>query len=235
MNLPFFYADNIDEGNAVALDEDNSRHVVSVLRMQQGEQLHLTDGKGNLLTATIIDPHKKKCRLSITGRHFTQQPVKKTAIGISPVKNLVRFEWFLEKATEIGISEIFPLICSRTEKQHFRTGRMKNVLISAMLQSRQTWLPVLHEPVKIEKVFELDGYQQKFIAHCKQEDKKNLGAVLINPAESQLVLIGPEGDFTSGEISNALQAGFIAVALGQTRLRTETAGILAAALLRNAV
>jgi 16S rRNA (uracil1498-N3)-methyltransferase len=232
MNLPFFYIENIDAGDTLVLDEDNSRHVVSVLRMQEDEQLHLTDGKGNLLTAFITDPHKKKCRVSITGRQYTAPPAGKTGIGISLVKNPVRFEWFLEKATEIGITEIIPILCSRTEKQHFRFGRMKNVLVSALLQSRQTWLPVLHEAVKFDNVLTLPSYQQKFIAHCTEEDKKSLAGSIINAAENRLVLIGPEGDFTPVEIDSALQAGFLPVALGQTRLRTETAGMVAAVLLK---
>ena len=232
MSIPFFYIENIDAGDTNVLDEDNSRHVVSVLRMQEGEPLNLTDGKGNLLTAVITDPHKKKCRVSITGRQFTEPPARKTGIGISLVKNPVRFEWFLEKATEIGVSEIIPLLCSRTEKQHFRYGRMKNVLVSALLQSRQTWLPVLQEPVKFDTVLSLPSYQQKFIAHCIEEDKKNLGSKLINVSASQLILIGPEGDFTPGEIAEALQNGFVPVALGETRLRTETAGVVAATILK---
>ncbi|MEP6746928.1 MAG: RsmE family RNA methyltransferase [Bacteroidota bacterium] len=232
MSLPFFYVENIDAGDAIVLDEDNSRHVVSVLRMEAGEQLHLTDGKGNLLTGIIADPHKKKCHVSITGRQYTELPARRIAIGISLVKNPVRFEWFLEKATEIGITEIIPLLCSRTEKQHLRYDRMKNVLVSALLQSRQTWLPVLQLPVKFETVLALPAYQQKFIAHCVEEDRKNLDSNLINPSANQLILIGPEGDFTSLEIEQALQKDFAAVALGQTRLRTETAGIVAAVLLK---
>jgi 16S rRNA (uracil1498-N3)-methyltransferase len=235
MNLPFFYTENMNAvANSLVLDEDNSRHVVSVLRMQQGEQLHLTDGRGSLLTTVIADPHKKKCRVTITGMQLTEAPPRKTGIGISLVKNPVRFEWFLEKATEIGITEIIPLLCSRTEKQHFRYDRMKNVLVSALLQSRQTWLPVLQEPVKFNTVLERPLFQQKFIAHCMEDDKRSLGNGLINLPGNQLILIGPEGDFTPDEIALALQKGFIPVTLGQTRLRTETAGVVAAALLKNA-
>ena len=233
MSIPFFYIANIDSGtDSIVLDEDNSRHVVSVLRMETGEQLHLTDGKGSLVTASITDPHKKKCRLSVTGTQFIVQPARITAIGISLVKNPVRFEWFLEKATEIGITSIFPILCHRTEKQHFRYDRMKNVLVSALLQSRQAWLPILHEPVKFDRVMAQADYQQKFIAHCIEEDKKNIGGGLINPSVNQLILIGPEGDFTADEIAIAIQHDFIPVALGATRLRTETAGMVAAVLLK---
>ncbi len=235
MQLPFFYKEFIvPENGMVLLDEDNSRHVVGVLRMEAGEGLHLTDGKGLLLTAVIAEAHKKKCRLTITGTEQVTAPARATAIGISLVKNPVRLEWFLEKATEIGITEIFPLLCARTEKQHFRADRMKNVLISALLQSRQAWLPILHAPVKFDAVTDVQGYQQKFIAHCIAEEKQSLAAGLINAAAGQLVLIGPEGDFTPAEIAQAVQKGFLPVALGPTRLRTETAGIVAAVLLQNA-
>ncbi|MEO5685692.1 MAG: RsmE family RNA methyltransferase [Chitinophagaceae bacterium] len=235
MNLPFFYITQADAcSTELILDEDNSRHVVSVLRMQLGAQLHLTDGRGLLITAAIADPHKKKCRVNVTGIQHTAQVKRKTGIAISLVKNPVRFEWFLEKAAEIGITEIFPLLCSRTEKQHFRFDRMKNVLVSALLQSRQTWLPQLHEPLKFDAITRQEGFQQKFIAHCLEDDKKNLGSKLINPSENQLILIGPEGDFTTEEIAHALQLGFTPVALGATRLRTETAGMVAAVLLKNA-
>jgi len=235
MTLPFFYKEIIvPASDTIELDEDNSRHAISVLRMQPGEFLHLTDGRGVLLTAVITDAHKKKCRLSVTGIIHSETPARKTAIGISLVKNPVRFEWFLEKATEIGIAEIFPLLCNRTEKQHFRYERMKNVLVSALLQSRQTWLPVLHEPVKFDAAVAQAGFQQKFIAHCLEDEKRALQNGLIHTAESQLVLIGPEGDFTPAEIALALGAGFVPVSLGQTRLRTETAGMVAAVLLKNA-
>jgi 16S rRNA (uracil1498-N3)-methyltransferase len=231
--LPFFYIENIETGSTeIVLDEANSRHVVSVLRMEAGGQIHVTDGKGSLVTASIADAHKKKCRLSITGIQATAAPLRKIAIGISLVKNPVRFEWFLEKATEIGVSAIFPLLCARTEKQHFRFDRMKNVLVSALLQSQQTWLPVLHEPVKFDTVVEQVEFQQKFIAHCMEEQKQNLGNDLIDKASSQLILVGPEGDFTPSEIDFAMQHYFIPVALGETRLRTETAGMVAAVLLK---
>jgi 16S rRNA (uracil1498-N3)-methyltransferase len=235
MQLPFFYIPSIDpEDGIVVLDEDNSRHAISVLRMEAGEGLHLTDGKGSLLTAVIEDPHKKKCRLLVTGTEHAPAPARKTAIGISLVKNPVRLEWFLEKATEIGISDIFLLLCTRTEKQHFRADRMHNVMVSALLQSRQTWLPVLHGPLQFEQLVANAGYNQPFIAHCIENDKKSLAGGIISTVSSQLVLIGPEGDFTPAEITHALENGFIPVSLGDTRLRTETAGMVAAVLLKNA-
>jgi 16S rRNA (uracil1498-N3)-methyltransferase len=235
MNAPFFYTEFIEPGNdTLVLDEDNSRHVVSVLRMQRNELLHLTDGKGNLVTAVITDPHKKKCRIGITGIQLVQPPARKTCIAVSLLKNPVRFEWLLEKATEIGITEIIPVLCNRTEKQHFRHHRAKNVLVSALVQSRQAWLPVLHEPEKFDTILDNTMFGQRFIAHCAEGDKKSLDNGLINLLENQLILVGPEGDFTAEEIALALQKSFVPVTLGNTRLRTETAGIAAAVLLKNA-
>ncbi|HTL08820.1 MAG TPA: RsmE family RNA methyltransferase, partial [Chitinophagaceae bacterium] len=167
MTIPFFFAAEAGSNDsALTLDEDNSRHAVSVLRMKEGEQLYLTNGKGTLLAASITEAHKKKCRIAITGIEQTAKPEPSTAIGISLVKNPVRFEWFLEKATEIGITEIFPLLCQRTEKLHIRPSRLQQVLVSALLQSRQTWLPVLHAPITPQQLMSTVSYAQQFIAHC---------------------------------------------------------------------
>ena len=235
MQLPFFYTENIDATDgSLLLNEDNSRHAISVLRMQKGESLHLTDGCGHLLTGEISAAHKKNCRVRITGSTNAPPPKRKIGIGISLIKNQVRFEWFLEKAAEIGVTDIFPLLCQRTEKQHFRQDRMKNVLVSALLQSRQTWMPVLHPPAKFDAILiEQDKFGQKLIAHCIEKDKHRLDTAIIQISTGQLILIGPEGDFTATEIEQAMQHGYIAVTLGDTRLRTETAGLVAAVLLKN--
>jgi 16S rRNA (uracil1498-N3)-methyltransferase len=240
MALPFFYKEDIDLTTTnVVLDEDTSKHVVQVLRMQNGEQLQLTNGKGNLFTAAITDDNRKKCTVTIIKTINHQLSTVNTVIAISLLKNTTRFEWFLEKATEIGVTEIIPLICERTEKTNFKMERMKSILVSAMLQSQQCWLPVLHQPAPFKKL--LEGFktlqelemQQKFIAHCEDEHNKvSLTSKLLNPSTSKLILIGPEGDFTKNEIELALQNNFIPVALGETRLRTETAGIVAATTLK---
>ena len=238
MSLPFFYTDEIKTtATQFVLNEETSKHVVQVLRMQNGEQLLLTDGKNNLFNAEIIDNNRKKCAVNIFSISTQSSPTKKNTIAISLVKNSTRFEWFLEKATEIGVHEIVPLLCSRTEKQHFRRDRMKSILISAMLQSQQSRLPILHEPVKYNeyiKHVKEDTDLQKFIAHCEEENsKKQLANSILTNSVKRLILIGPEGDFTKEEITDALQNNFLAVALGNTRLRTETAGVVAATLLCN--
>jgi 16S rRNA (uracil1498-N3)-methyltransferase len=234
MALPFFYIDEMQNSSGqLVLNEETSRHVVQVLRMQKDERLNLTDGKGNLFTAEIIDDHKKKCAVRILSSEHTKPSEKRVTIAISLIKNASRFEWFLEKATEIGVSEIIPLICDRTEKQHVRFDRMKGILVSAMLQSQQCWLPVLREPVKFSKFIANQYVGQKFIAHCLPEGNKESLHLQISKSSNQLILIGPEGDFTKEEIETALQNNFIPVSLGETRLRTETAGIAGAILLSN--
>jgi 16S rRNA (uracil1498-N3)-methyltransferase len=233
MSLPFFYKEDIASNATVVLDEDTSKHVVQVLRMQNGEQLQLTDGKGNLFTCEITDNNRKRCTVSILSTHHSPLTTHRISIAIALLKNTNRFEWFLEKATEIGVTEIIPLVCERNEKTSFKFERMKSILVSAMLQSQQTFLPVLHEPVKYDNLVkkQFDNCT-KYIAHCEDENNKQpLTDKLINQSTNQLILIGPEGDFTKQEIEAALQTNFIPVSLGNTRLRTETAGVVAAVLL----
>ena len=239
MPLPFFYKEDlVASSNDIVLDEATSKHIVQVLRMQNGGQLQLTNGKGDLFTAEISDNNRKKCIVTVIQKSEIENRKSKISIAISPVKNNTRFEWFLEKATEIGVTEIIPLICSRTEKTVFKFERMKSILVSAMLQSQQCWLPLLHEPVQYGKLWQssktlpkLDEYQQKFIAHCINDAKRNLADMINDALSSKIILIGPEGDFTPDEIELALQNHYSAVSLGETRLRTETAGIVAATLL----
>lgn len=153
-------------------------------------------------------------------------------IGVSLLKNVSRFEWFLEKATELGISKIIPLKCERTEKQQFRMERLHSILESAMIQSQQVWMPVLSEPKNFPDFVSEVKADQKFIAHCEPGTKKRLNEMMNTNTGSVLILIGPEGDFTKEEIKLASQSGFIAVELGETRLRSETAAVAAAALLK---
>ena len=245
MALPFFYSANFDPQQAeLTLDEDNSRHIVQVLRMQLGDQLQLTDGRGNLLTTAILDDHKKKCRVQIQTVMHQPPREKNVTIAMSLLKNASRFEWFLEKATEIGVTAIIPLLCERTERQHFREDRLQNILVSAMLQSQQAWLPSLRLPTSLAELIGNPGCEQLFIAHCLEEQRVALGeaARSVVPdgvqakaeatrVPSQLILIGPEGDFSPKEIELAILHQFLPVTLGATRLRTETAGIVAATLL----
>jgi 16S rRNA (uracil1498-N3)-methyltransferase len=230
MNLPFFFVEDLND-QTITLDEDTSKHVIQVLRKKMGDQILLTDGKGTKATVEIVDDHRKHAAVKIASSRKENKRTKNICIAISLVKNTARFEWFLEKATEIGVSEIIPLLCERTEKEKFRFDRMNNILISAMLQSQQCWLPQLHEPTEFKKVIQFNQFDQKFIAHCLEEKKQELTNQLVNQSTNQLILIGPEGDFTEEEIHFALQSNYIPVSLGETRLRTETAGMVAATLL----
>lgn len=247
MALPFFYSSSQNPSDTeITLDEDNSRHAIQVLRMAEGESLLLTNGKGALITAVIIDGHKKKCRVRVQSVCNQPAPKKKVILAISPVKNASRFEWLLEKATEIGVSTIIPLLCERTERQHIRQDRLQNILVSAMLQSQQAWLPDLREPTLFEQLVakpdpEKPGSTdemspgQRFVAHCLEAPRPT--ASLVEEIRErpyrgpQLILIGPEGDFSPKEVELAIKEGFVPVTLGENRLRTETAGLVAITLL----
>jgi 16S rRNA (uracil1498-N3)-methyltransferase len=234
MNLPYFFLREYGQSQQqLSLDEDTSRHIVQVLRMKAGEKLNLTDGKGTVLNTEIISGHKKSCEVRILGTtHAANRPVKIT-MGVSLLRNNTRFEWFLEKATELGIAVIVPLLCERTIKEKFRFERMQQICISGMLQSQQAWLPELHQPVAFDLLFRQEdilSIDNRFIAHCEGHDRKSLAGFM--PLNGNVILlIGPEGDFSPNEISLAEINNFTAVSLGDTRLRTETAAVAAASLL----
>ncbi|RYY89107.1 MAG: 16S rRNA (uracil(1498)-N(3))-methyltransferase [Chitinophagaceae bacterium] len=230
MALPYFFVEDVSAAT-IQLDEATSKHVISVLRMEKGANLLLTDGKGTKAAAVIEDDNRKRCRVRITERDVAERLQPKVTIAIGLVKNASRFEWFLEKATEIGVNVIVPLITTRTEKEKFRSERLQGIMQAAMIQSQQCWMPLLHEPISFPEVLKMDA-EQRFIAHCLEDDKRSLPS-LLKPGSERLILIGPEGDFTSDEIESALANGFLPVSLGATRLRTETAGMTAAVLLRN--
>lgn len=232
MSLPFFFTGSLPPDGELVLDEETSKHTVQVLRMGTGERLLLTDGKGNTAEAEITSAHKKQCSVRIISFKHIGRAAPALTIAISLVKNASRFEWFLEKATELGTAEIIPLLCERTEKQHYRYDRFLNICKSAMLQSAQSWLPLVHEPIQFADCIRSAAQEQKFIAHCLPEDKKDLASSWDSSFNSHIILIGPEGDFTEKETHAALDAGFIPVSLGPTRLRTETAGMYVAAVCR---
>lgn len=232
MQLPYFYQKDIDTSKQqLVLSEETSKHCVQVLRMKEGEHLQITNGLGILLTTEIIAASKKNTIVKIISTTTEKPQLTKISIAISLLKNTSRFEWFLEKATEIGVSEIVPIISKRTERQHFRFERMNGILIAAMLQSRQTFLPKFQEPILFTELFTENNYITKLIAHCEDDKKVDLKTVDIT--NYTLILIGPEGDFTPDEIALALQHNYLPVTLGNTRLRAETAGIVAATLLVN--
>lgn len=230
MSVPFFYEPTIEETNhPFVLSDSTSKHCVQVLRMRAGDLINLTDGIGNLFSAKIISADKQKSVALIEKTGSTKAPINKISIGISLLKNADRLEWLFEKITEIGVAEIFPLICKRTEQQRFKTERMQQILVSAMLQSEQCWLPILHPPIEIKKLIGQAKNRQKIIAHCEPDKKTTLKELPLS--DDSLILIGPEGDFTPEEIAVALQHQYIPVSLGNTRLRTETAGLVSITVL----
>jgi 16S rRNA (uracil1498-N3)-methyltransferase len=231
MASPFFFEENLPVSQNFILSEETSKHVSQVLRMKEGEEIRITNGKGYTKIAKIILPDKKKTKVETIGQQFTDPQRPEITIAISLIKNTSRFEWFVEKAAEIGVSAIIPLICKRSEKTHFRIERIRSILISAMLQSQQSWLTKISEPVKFSDIIKNENQEQKFIAHCLPYEKKELKDASIK-TNSKIILIGPEGDFTEEEIQHALQEGYLPVSLGDTRLRTETAGMVAAVLLK---
>ena len=232
MNAPFFYIASYEASQQqVMLDETNSKHAIQVLRLKKGDAILLADGCGHLINGIIADEHRKACTVQIESVEFSARPDDPVILAVSLLKNTNRFEWLLEKVTELGVSRIVPLICERTEKETMRIDRLQAVLVSAMLQSQQCWLPVLDSPQPFSYLAHLkETASNCCIAYCGAVSKIPLAAWKILPGAS-LVCIGPEGDFTADEQAEAAANGFTTVSLGTTRLRTETAAMVASALL----
>ena len=229
--LPLFFQSNLTASGALlSLDETTARHVVNVLRMQPGAQMQLTDGLGHAAVATLIEIGKKKATVQLREVIQKPKPSFDLQLGIAFTKNTARNEWLLEKATELGVSVIYPLQTKRSENPRVKEERWQGILTSAMLQSQQYYLPQLSPLTKLEVVFQVHA-ELRLIAHCEE----NLERILPNAlpvTKSALILIGPEGDFTPDEISLAVQQDFKGLFLGNTRLRTETAAIAACAFLQ---
>ncbi|CAI8223321.1 MAG: Ribosomal RNA small subunit methyltransferase E [Cryomorphaceae bacterium] len=223
--MQLFYLENPKD--EIILSAEESKHATKVLRKKEGDILNFTDGKGAFYKAEIIVADSRKCRLKVVS---TEQKEKQhnyhLHIAIAPTKNMDRFEWFLEKATEIGIDEITPIICTHSERKKIKTERCNRILLSAMKQSLKFHVPKLNEAMSLSDFIKQDYKGTKYIAHCEDGEKKELKRV--NKTEKTIILIGPEGDFSPKEIELALQNQFKAVSLGTSRLRTETAGIIAA-------
>ena len=224
--MQLFYVPEVSDDDFY-LDETESKHVVRVLRLGKGDVIFCTNGTGNFFRATITDANPKKCLMKII------KPVQQVApksynihIAIAPVKNNDRLEWFLEKATELGIDEISLLLCDNSERKTVKPDRLEKVIISAMKQSVKAYLPRLNDMIPFDKFIEGCKSQQKFIAHCRKDQLPHLKNQ-VQQNTSVVVLIGPEGDFSTNEIELAMQHQYLPVSLGDARLRTETAGIAA--------
>lgn len=211
------------------LSEEESKHAVRVLRMDSGDRLYLIDGRGGLYQAEIIDPHPKRTVLKILDiKTDYQKPNYHLHIAVGPTKNIDRIEWFLEKATEVGIQEVTPIICEHSERKEVKLDRLNKVIVSAMKQSLKAYLPKLNLAVSFKQFLKdlPEEGLQKAIAHCVDSDKKYLDQVF-TAGQHYIILIGPEGDFSAEEIDLALAAGFQPISLGEARLRTETAALAA--------
>jgi len=222
--MQLFYLRNPEK--EIILTSEESKHAIRVLRKKEGDILDFTDGKGKAYTAKITTADIKKCRLQIINSE--EKPKKHNYhlhIAIAPTKNIDRFEWFLEKATEIGVDEITPIICNQSERKFIKTERCQRILLSAIKQSLKYHLPQLNDAISLNEFLKLNINAAKYIAHCKNGKKHDLKNM--PKGEKTLILIGPEGDFTKKEIDLALANNFKEVSLGTSRLRTETAGIIA--------
>jgi 16S rRNA (uracil1498-N3)-methyltransferase len=224
--MQLFYTPDIDPSHPqYFLNEEESKHAIRVMRLEKGDEVQLIDGKGGLYAASILDAHPKRTILQINSvtaafnkrNHYLH-------IAIAPTKNIERTEWFLEKATEIGIDEISLIICQRSERKEAKVERLNKIITSAIKQSIKAYHPVLNEPMTFNQLLAKPFTGQKFIAHCDKGDKLNLKSELITSG-NYLILIGPEGDFTPTEINDALKNDFKAITLGESRLRTETAAL----------
>jgi len=229
--MHLFYCTSFVEDHA-SLSAEESAHCIRVLRMKRGDQLNIIDGKGHLFEAYIDDPDPLKCRAVIKSITNMPHPRKsKLHIAIAPTKNIERFEWFIEKAVEIGIDEITPLLCKRSERTKIRTDRIEKLIISSMKQAKNFYKPVFNPIIEIQKFISNIPFKlnSRFIAYCDEQNN-----LLLNQSDEiksdTVILIGPEGDFSPEEVELSVINNIIPVSLGTSRLRTETAGIVACCL-----
>lgn len=210
----------------VTLGSEESLHCIKVLRMRIGETLHLTDGSGNLYEGQIMAQDIKSCPVMLTSviAEYGKRPFS-LHLAVAPTKNIARFEWFLEKATEIGVDEITPLICEHSERVQLRIDRLQKIILAAAKQSIKTYLPILHEPRKFDDFIRLNLPAARFVAYVEEHQPLHLKTAY--QQGDCIVLIGPEGDFSRKEMDAAFRQGFNPVSLGPSRLRTETAAVVA--------
>ena len=223
--MTLFYVPNLATEHV--LPEEESLHAVKVLRLKVGDGLVVVDGVGGYHIAKITLPHPKRCAFELIESQFEfGKRDYKLHIAIAPTKNMDRLEWFVEKATEIGIDEITPIICRFSERKMVKAERLEKIIVSAAKQSVKAYFPKLNPQCTFDELIKNHQATQKFIAHCYDSEKRQLKTEIV-PAKDMLVLIGPEGDFSKEEVDKAIKNGFLPVSLGESRLRTETAGVVA--------
>ncbi|WP_303317843.1 16S rRNA (uracil(1498)-N(3))-methyltransferase [Flavivirga abyssicola] len=225
--MQLFYNPEItDSTTQFSFPKEESKHIVKVLRKHVGDILHITNGHGWLFTAEVTIPNTNKCIATIVSKSQQLKRDYRLHLAVAPTKMNDRYEWFLEKATEIGIDSITPIFCDHSERKVIKPERFERILQSAMKQSLNCYLPILNDAMPFKTFIKQDFKGDLFIAHCEETDKKSLKQEL-RPKRDITILIGPEGDFSIKEIEQALQKNFSPVTLGDSRLRTETAAIVA--------
>ena len=225
--MQLFYNPDIDETTkSFSFDKEESKHIIKVLRKKDSDILHVTNGSGLLFETEITLASDNKCIVEVLSIKKSPEPKFRLHLAVAPTKMNDRFEWFLEKATEIGIQEITPIICDRSERKVINLERFEKIIFSAMKQSNETFLPKLNDAVSFKEFIKQKNKGLQFIAHCEETDKRSLKDAL-KPNEDVTLLIGPEGDFSDKEIALAIENNFQPVTLGNTRLRTETAAVVA--------
>lgn len=228
--MPTFFSINISQ-STIILDENDSRHAIKSLRLKSKDQINIIDGRGTLYTTEIIDNNPKKTIVTILNKKSFKADIP-LQLAFCPTKNNDKNELVVEKAVEIGVTKIFPVFSQNSERRKWNSQRMEKICISALKQSGRYWLPEIHQPCSFKDFITSKHSEKNFIAHCKDAPKKTLSNV-VDSSKNQLILIGPEGDFTVEEIELALKNNFYAVDLGKNRLRTETACLVALALMKN--
>ncbi|MFZ1702835.1 MAG: RsmE family RNA methyltransferase [Saprospiraceae bacterium] len=226
--MEYFFVDLGQQASVIVLTGEEHIHCTKALRRKKGDEIRVLNGQGSVFVCNIKETNRQKTILDILREEKHDREGKDKVIVISPTKNQSRIEWFIEKATEIGMTHIFITRCDRSDKKEIKLERIQKIAISALKQSGRFYLPQIHYLPSLQTLSEilpLSSYQT-FIAHCVQEEK--LLTAIMHPNDNYLILIGPEGDFTTEEIKWALQHDFTPVSLGKNRLRTETAGIYAA-------
>ena len=225
--MNWFYSEQI-AGNLVNIEGEEAQHASKVLRLKIGGKIVVIDGSGGYYECEVLSTDKRKLVAQVLTKidNYKKRPFS-IHIAIAPTKNMSRFEWFLEKATEMGIDEISPIITKNSERKHIRPDRLQKILISATKQSQKATIPKLNSLVDLNTFLVQNFNQEKYIAYCDYDNKHLIRQ--IDTGKDVLVLIGPEGDFNSTEIETILHKGFKPIGLGQERLRTETAGIMATA------
>ncbi|MCL2074808.1 MAG: 16S rRNA (uracil(1498)-N(3))-methyltransferase [Marinilabiliaceae bacterium] len=225
---PSFYEPDIDN-NGGYLNQDESHHCINVLRLKKNDSIYIINGNGSKFECKIIDYQQNRCKIDIIKEEVSTQEISKCCIAVAPTKNIDRFEWFLEKSCEIGISEITPIICKKSERKVVNHQRLEKIITSSTKQCESLWRPKLNKLISFDQFISLTNNTivQKLIAYCFEDNNKKLLKNIYEKNRNVLILIGPEGDFDQTEINLAKNNGFNSISLGNNRLRTETAALAA--------